>query len=125
MDVWRRITPGTDPRRRCDAGRVAAGQASNYTTRYPASGTLPGTGYRLSGEVKWLDVGTSGFSAIAAATHEGVCGTAADYYRGRPGTIGTTSESSSAPRCATVGAAACTAATGSTRWKRRWTTSIQ
>jgi hypothetical protein len=34
-------------------------------------------GFFLSSGVKWLDVGTSGFSAIAAVTHTGVSGTAA------------------------------------------------
>ena len=125
MDVWRQTYPGTDPRRARDTSRIATGQRSSHTTRFPASGFLPVAGIFLSGEVKWLDVGTSGFSAIAAATHDGVGGTAASHYRGRPGTIGTTSESSSAPRCATAAVAVCTADTGSTRWKRRWTTSTR
>lgn len=125
MDVWRRTFPGTDPRRARDPGRVATGQPSSHTTRFPAPGSPPVAGFFLSGEVKWLDVGTSSFSAIAATTHEGVCGAAADYYRNRLGTIETTSESSSAPRCVTAAVAVCTADTGSTRWKRRWTMSTR
>ena len=125
MDVWRRTFPGTDPRRARDPGRVATGQPSSSITRFPAPGFLPVAGFFLSGEVKWLDVGTSSFSAIAAATHDGVCGMAADSSRSRSGTIGTTSGSSSAQPGATAAAAACTAGTGSTRWKRRWTTSTR
>jgi hypothetical protein len=38
-------------------------------------------GVAVSGEVKWLDVGTSGFSAIADGTHNGMRGTAAVRIR--------------------------------------------
>ena len=77
MDVWRRSSPGTDPRRERDEGRVVMNQLSSHTTRFPASGFLPVAGFFLSSGVKWLDVGTSGFSAIAAVTHNGVSGNAA------------------------------------------------
>ena len=136
MDVWRRSLPGTDPRRaRAEGptaggqkaeGRVAIGQSSSQTTRdTPPRASSLARGVAFSGEVKWLDVGTSGFSAIAADTHIGVCGTAADYYRTCHGSTGTTSESSSARPCATAAVAVCIARTGSIRWKRRSTTSIR
>src|SRR5262245_34784944 len=115
MDVWRRTSPGTDLRRACDDGRVASGHASSQSTRdTPTWATCPGRGVAFSGEVKWLDVGTSGFFAIAADTHDGVIGTAAVPFLKGHGLAVTPSAPSSAPRCVTAGGAACTAATTST-----------
>jgi hypothetical protein len=73
MDVWRRSSPGTDPRRESDEGHRSAALQSHH--EIPRLG-LPACGgvFLLSSGVKWLDVGTSGFSAIAAVTHNGVSG---------------------------------------------------
>ena len=123
MDVWRRTSPGTDPRRDRDHGRVATSQASNPSTRdTPSRAFCPAWGVFLSGEVKWLDVGTSGSSAIAADTHYGVIGTAAAPFSRLHATP---SAPSNAPRCVTAGGGASTAAITSIRFKRRSTTSIQ
>ena len=127
MDVWRR-SPGTDPRRTRDEGRVVNGSSalfSQSTRDTPSWAICPGRGVAFSGEVKWLDVGTSGFSAIAADTHNGVIGIAAVHYRTRPGSTGTTSESSSARPCATAAGGVSTAHIDLTRSKRRSTTSIR
>jgi hypothetical protein len=126
MDVWRRTSPGTDPRRDRDHGRVATSQASNPSTRdTPSRAFCLARGVFFSGEVKWLDVGTSGFSAIAADTHYGVIGTAAAPFSKHHGLPGTPSALSSVPRCETAGVGASTAAITSIRFKRRSITSIR
>ena len=126
MDVWRRTSPGTDPRRDRDHGRVATRQASNPSTRdTPSRAFCPARGVFFSGEVKWLDVGTSGFSAIAADTHYGVIGTAAAPFSRHHGVRATPSAPSSVPRCETAGDGASTAAITSMCLKRRSTTSIR
>jgi hypothetical protein len=119
MDVWRRTSPGTKPRRDDrDEGRIATGQASSQSTRdTPPRVFCPARGVAFSGEVKWHDVGTSGFSAIAADTHTGVTGAEAVYYRVPPGSIATTSARSSARPCVTAAGAACIAPTGLIQWK--------
>jgi hypothetical protein len=99
------------------------GQSSSHTTRFPVTGFLPVAGIFLSSGVKWLDVGTSGFSAIAADTHDGVNGNAADPFLRDHGLRVTPSAPSSARPCATAAGDACTAVITSTRWKRRSTTS--
>ena len=125
MDVWRRTSPGTDPRRESDDGNVATGQASSPSTRdTPSRDFHPARGVAFSGEVKWLDVGTSGSFAIAADTHEGVIGTAAALFPKDHDSPVMPSARSSAPPCATAGGGVSTAGITSTRWKRRSTTSI-
>ena len=111
MDVWRRTSPGTEPRRYRDEGRVATGQASSQSTRdTPPRAPCPARGVAFSGEVKWHDVGTSVFSAIATDTHRGVTGAAAVPFPGDHGQRVTSSARSSAPRCAIAAADACIAA---------------
>ena len=135
MDVWRRTSPGTDPRRDRDTeGREAGGQtigsvdtgpASNPTTRDTPPRTIRrARGVAFSGEVKWLDVGTSSSFAIAADTHDGVIGTAAAPSPGDHASHVMPSARSSVPRCGTADGGVSTAAITSTRWKRRSTTSI-
>lgn len=126
MDVWRRTSPGTDPRRDRDHGRVASRQASNPSTRdTPSRAFRPARGVFFSGEVKWLDVGTSGFSAIAADTHYGVIGIAAAPFSRHHGVHATPSAPSSARRCVTAGGGVSTAVITSKRLKRRSTTSTR
>jgi hypothetical protein len=126
MDVWRRTSPGTDTRRDRDHTRVATHQASDQSTRDTPSRTFrPARGVFFSGEVKWLDVGTSVSFAIAADTHEGVIGTAAVHFPQDHALPVTPSAPSSGPRCATAVAGVSTADITSTRWKRRSTTSIR
>ena len=127
MDVWRR-SPGTDPRRTRDEGRVVNGspaQFSQSTRDTPSWAICPGRGVAYSGEVKWLDVGTSGFSAIAADTHNGVIGIAAVHFPRDHGLPVTSSAPSSVLRCGTAAGGVSTALIDLTRSKRRSTTSIR
>ena len=124
MDVWRRTSPGTDPRRERDEGRVVISRVSTHPTRItPHRAPCPVRGVAFSGEVKWLDVGTSVFFAIAAVTHNGVTGAAADLFSKDRGLRATSSGRSSAPPCGIAAADASTVRIRSTRWKRHSTTS--
>src|SRR5262245_44403288 len=126
MDVWRRTSPATEPRRERDKGRVDTGQASSQSTRdTPPWASCPWRGVAFSGEVKWHDVGTSGSFAIAADTHRGVTGAEAVSYRVSPGLIATISARSSELPCAIAAGGVFTAGITSTRLKRRLTTSIR
>jgi hypothetical protein len=125
MNVWRRTSPGTDARRHRDEGRVVIVSGPSQSTRdTPPRPIRPARGVAFSGEVKWLDVGTSGSFPIAAATHSGVRAIEESLYS-RPALLVTSSARSSVPRCATAEGVASTARIRWSRRKRRSTTSIR
>jgi len=126
MDVWRRTSPGIDPRRDRDEGRVVTGPHSSESTRDTSCrATRPVRGVAFSGEVKWLGVDTFVSFAIAADTQNGVIGTAAVPFPKDHGLPVTPSAPLSAPRCATVAGDVSTADMLSKRLKRHSTTSIR